>query len=373
VSDGVEARVVPQSISFTPDDYSTPQTVTIYPLTDCVTDGNKNITIETSEISSADSAFDLSMNPELKVTINAEIIDNPAASPELFLQANHSIVETTEDGLIDKFIVALSCPPSQPVTVAVSSSNTSEGVLDTSSVVLDSANYNIGALVTVTGQPDCTPEPDISYTITAGPTVSADPEFHNLEAKTIDAVNHNAYMLSGLLRLNSTVQLNRGLDSYNNFQVMLSCQPETPVTMTASVTGLSTFYTLWSPLNGSHVFGADNWATPADIIVQVLSDSYGDYNIELTTDQPTAYPAMTINVADSGTKYIGFYVTGLEAGNSFSITNSNTGAVSAVSGNGYKQIFMAKGTSYTLSTSTVTGTGPIQTCVFTGASTPLWA
>jgi hypothetical protein len=368
VSDGVEARVVPQSISFTPDDYSTPQTVTIYPLTDCVTDGNKNITIETSEISSADSAFDLSMNPELKVTINAEIIDNPAASPELFLQANHSIVETTEDGLIDKFIVALSCPPSQPVTVAVSSSNTSEGVLDTSSVVLDSTNYNIGALVTVTGQPDCTPEPDISYTITAGSTVSADPEFNNLEAKTIEAVNHNAYMLSGLLRLNSTVQLNRGLDSYNNFQVMLSCQPDTPVTMTASVTGLSTFYTLWSPLNGSHVFGTNNWATPADIIVQVLSDSYGDYSIDLTTDQPAAYPAMTINVADSGTKYIGFYVTGLEAGNSFTITNSDTGAVSEVSGNGYKQIFMAKGTSYNLSAGTVSGSGPFQNCLFTGGN-----
>ncbi|MDH4263207.1 MAG: DUF1554 domain-containing protein [Spirochaetia bacterium] len=317
VSDLAEARISPQNLTFTSDDFSTPQTITVYPLMDCKTDGTKNITIKTTQVISGDPLFQSTINPLLYAEVAVSVKDNVSRIPQLMIQSNNSVLTTGEDAKVDKFLVSLSCPPAtgEVVTVNLASTNTNEGVVDVSSAGLDKNNYSMGALVTVTGQPDCIlNEPDINYTVTANSisSLGAGSLFNNLST-SIGAVNKNVNLVPQLLLLNSYGQLNRGAGSYNNFQVMLSCAPPTgTMTMSTTLTGL-TAPVLWSPFGppaGNYIFNTTNWKTPVDVIVQVTNDNDGAYSINLTSDQPATYSPLAINVADSGMRKLNINVTG---------------------------------------------------------------
>ncbi len=86
---------------------------------------------------------------------------------------------TGEDGTTATFSVSLTSQPSAPVTVALSSNNTAEGIV-AGNVTIPIANWNTGVPVTVTGIDDAIVDGNINYTIVTGNVTSADPNYNAL-------------------------------------------------------------------------------------------------------------------------------------------------------------------------------------------------
>ncbi|MFN7804404.1 MAG: right-handed parallel beta-helix repeat-containing protein, partial [Planctomycetaceae bacterium] len=90
--------------------------------------------------------------------------------------------DTTEAGGTATFSVVLTREPTANVTVALSSSDPTEGTIDKSSLVFTPANWNTPQVVTITGIDDTIDDGDVSYSIVTAAAVSADPLYSGLDA-----------------------------------------------------------------------------------------------------------------------------------------------------------------------------------------------
>src|SRR5690606_10554340 len=74
-------------------------------------------------------------------------------------------LQTSEGGGTATFTLVLDRYPSAPVTIALSSSDTSEGAVSPASLTFTLANWNIPQTVTVTGVDDDEVDGDVAYSI----------------------------------------------------------------------------------------------------------------------------------------------------------------------------------------------------------------
>jgi len=98
---------------------------------------------------------------------------------------------TSESGVQAKFSVVLSVQPTADVTIPLSSSDATEGVVSQSSLTFTPANWNVPQVVTVTGVDDSDVDGPIAYTIVTGPATSADPIYDGLDAPDVQVVNYD--------------------------------------------------------------------------------------------------------------------------------------------------------------------------------------
>jgi hypothetical protein len=98
---------------------------------------------------------------------------------------------TSEAGGSASFSVKLNSPPTANVSVAVSSSDTTEGVPSASSLTFTPQNWNTPQVVTVTGVDDSVRDGDIGYTIVLGAATSADPAYNALNPSDVSATNRD--------------------------------------------------------------------------------------------------------------------------------------------------------------------------------------
>jgi subtilisin-like proprotein convertase family protein len=98
---------------------------------------------------------------------------------------------TTEDGGTDTFTVVLDSQPTAKVTIAVSSSDTSEGAVGPASLSFDSTNWSTPQMVTVTGVDDAEQDGNVAYTIVLDPASSADPAYNGLDPTDVSVTNQD--------------------------------------------------------------------------------------------------------------------------------------------------------------------------------------
>jgi hypothetical protein len=98
---------------------------------------------------------------------------------------------TTESGISASFSVALTAIPTANVVLPIMSSNFAEGTTSVISLTFTPANWNLGQTVTVTGQDDAILDGNVSYMVSVGASVSSDPLWNNLTAKTVSITNND--------------------------------------------------------------------------------------------------------------------------------------------------------------------------------------
>ena len=104
---------------------------------------------------------------------------------------------TNEAGGTDVFSVVLNTEPTAAVTIDLSTSDATEGLVSAgaqgpaASVWLDfdSTNWNVPQTVTVTGVDDAIVDGDIPYTIITAPAVSGDQDYSGLDADDVSVTN----------------------------------------------------------------------------------------------------------------------------------------------------------------------------------------
>jgi hypothetical protein len=180
-SDTTEGTVSPESLTFTDTNWNAEQTVTVTGVDDDMADGNQSFTIVLGAASSLDTGYD-GLDP---ADVTATNIDDETAG---FIVGSIS-GDTSEAGVTAAFTVRLTSQPTSDVTIAVSSSDTTEGTVSPESLTFTDLDWNAEQTVTVTGVDDDMADGNQSFTIVIGAASSLDTGYDGLDPPDVAVTN----------------------------------------------------------------------------------------------------------------------------------------------------------------------------------------
>ena len=101
-------------------------------------------------------------------------------------------LSTTQSGGTAQFTVVLDHQPTVNVTIGLSTSDATQGVVSSApSLTFTHDNWNVAQTVTVTGVNDNIVRNNVTYTIVTAPAVSTDPMYNNTNAPDVSVTNNN--------------------------------------------------------------------------------------------------------------------------------------------------------------------------------------
>lgn len=175
-----EGTVSPGSLTFTPADWSTPQTVAVFGVDDFRKDANQSYHVITAPASSADLNYD-GLNPADVSLINIDN-DNPA------LIWNYANPVTVAEGGMTSYSLALATQPDSNVVVSVTSSDITVATVSPNTITITPFDWNIPKLVTVFGGDNLIADGTVSFSI-ANVVTSTDPLYKDFAGtKTLPAI-----------------------------------------------------------------------------------------------------------------------------------------------------------------------------------------
>ena len=143
-----EGKVSPATLKFSPTNGKTPQTVTVTGGNDDLADGDQQYSIVLSNAISSDTNY----GGKFGIGLPFVNIDDDHAGYRIVAAPN---LKTSEDGGTATFTVALWSQPNAPVSIALSSSDTSEGeVMPPTTLSFNSDNWSKPQTVTIVGKQD---------------------------------------------------------------------------------------------------------------------------------------------------------------------------------------------------------------------------
>jgi len=297
-NDSTEGIVSPASVTFGASNWSSPRTVTVTGQDDALVDGNILYNISTSNAVSSDADY----NGKFASNVSVTNIDDESAG--ITVNPTSGLV-TTEAGGTATFTIVLTNPPTAPVTIGLSSSNTSEGTVSPASVTFGTSNWSTLQLVTVHGQDDFSVDGNISYTIITAPASSSDTRYNNMPVNDVRVTNTDND-IAGI-----TVNPTSGLVTTEaggtaNFTIKLNTQPAYNV-----IIGLNSSDPTEGTVSPSSVtFTPSDWNTTQTVTVTGVPDASVDGNV--------AYTIITANTSSSDPNYSNLPV------NDVSVTNNDT-------------------------------------------------
>ncbi|HEU0036437.1 MAG TPA: Calx-beta domain-containing protein [Kofleriaceae bacterium] len=181
-NDTTEGTVSPASVTFTPLNWDVPRTITITGVNDAIADGNQQFFIITAAALSTDPTYN-GLNPSnVKVT---NFDDDIAA----VLVSSDGIEEVSENGTTATYSMVLTTQPTSNVRCAVTSTDTSEGTVNVTSVLFTPTDYDQPHVVTITGVDDAIVDGVQLFTIVNAACNSLDPSYANLNPRDVNARN----------------------------------------------------------------------------------------------------------------------------------------------------------------------------------------
>jgi len=180
-SDTSEGAVSPSSVTFTAANWDVAQVVTVTGVDDTIADGDVAYSILTADAVSSDGNYNGLNVADVAVTN----VDNDTAGITVSAISGN----TSENGTTATFSVVLNTEPTDPVTIDLSSSDTSEGTVSPASVTFDSSNWNVAQVVTVTGVDDAIADGNVAYSILTAAAVSSDGNYNGLNAADVAVTN----------------------------------------------------------------------------------------------------------------------------------------------------------------------------------------
>lgn len=209
------------TLTFTPANYNVQQFVTVTGQDDALLDGNQVYTVSVNMNGGTQDPLYAAIDPsDVMLTNN----DNEVP-PVIGVVVNpiNGLV-TTEAGGTDTFTIRLESNPTDNVTIPLSSSDPTEGIVSPTSVTFTPANGIVPQTVTVTGVDDALDDNDIAYTIITGdPTSAGDANYDALNASDVPDVSVTN-IDDDLSQLEVGQQLYRTVFNANDANVTESCE-----------------------------------------------------------------------------------------------------------------------------------------------------
>jgi len=263
-SDDTEGTPSADSLTFTVDNWDAPQTVTVTGVDDDEADGPVEYSIEVAAAVSEDAAYMDVDGDDVSLTN----LDDESAG--VVVEPTEGLM-TTEDGGEAEFTVVLLTAPTADVTIALSSSDASEGTVSPESLVFTSENWNAPQTVTVTGVDDADVDGNQLYDVVTAAAVSDDAEYMDLDADDVAVINiDNETAGVTVDPLTGLVTTEAG--GTDTFTVVLNSAPTADVTIPVS----SSDDTEGGVSPATLTFTVDNWDAPQTVTVTGIDDDVAD-------------------------------------------------------------------------------------------------
>jgi Tol biopolymer transport system component len=140
-------------------------------------------TIVTAPATSTDLAYN-GVNPP-----DVSVLNQDDDSAQIFVAPTGGLF-TTEMGGMASFNIRLGSEPTSPVTIGLTSSDTSEGTVPPM-MTLNVMNWSMGVTVNVTGVNDAMDDGDVNYTVVTMPAFSGDPAYNGLNPADVSVTNRD--------------------------------------------------------------------------------------------------------------------------------------------------------------------------------------
>jgi hypothetical protein len=262
-----EGTVSVASLTFTPANWATPQTVTVSGIDDLVADGDLAYSVITGAAVSSDSDYHGFNASDVSVTNT----DNDSAG--IIVSPTSGLV-TTETGSSASFTVVLASRPTADVSIGITSSNTAEGTVSASSLSFTAANWNAPQTITVMGVDDFVVDGNVNYNIITAAASSADLTYNTQNASNV-SVSNTDNDTAGIAVSPTSGLVTTEAGGTATFTVALTSQPTANVSI-----GISSSNTAEGTCSVSSLsFTAGNWNIPQTVIVTGADDVVDDGNI----------------------------------------------------------------------------------------------
>lgn len=274
---GNSASFLPQqTLTFTPANWNTPQTITVGAVDDRVPEGDHTTTIEHFSTSSAANYDDLTL-PSVNVTIH----DNEAAGAAQVIVTETGVdTLVVEGGQTDNYFLRLSSAPTGSVTVRARPATTnfgtftSEVTVSPEFVTFDSGNWSVDQEIVVTAVNDTSTEgPEIG--LISHHVDTTDPLYSEANPRPVHAIvgdneNNGSNAISLLQTSNSTAVIEGG--ATDEYRLTLRRAPTG--TVTVAINGGTQLTT--NP--ASLTFTTSDWNVPQLVTVTAVDDAIVEGN-----------------------------------------------------------------------------------------------
>jgi hypothetical protein len=294
-SDTTEGTVSSSSLVFTPANWNVAQTVTVSGVDDALLDGDIAYSIVTAAAASADSNYSGLNAADVSVTNT----DNDASG---FTVSPTSGLVTTEAGGTATFTVVLNTQPTANVMIGLSSNDTTEGTVSTTTLTFTPANWNVAQTVTVSGVDDFVDDGDIGYSIVTAAAVSADSNYNGLNAADVSLTNIDNDT-AGITVSPTSGLVTTEAGGTATFTVVLNSEPTANVTIGLN----SSDPTEGTVSSSSLTFTSANWNVAQMVTVTGVDDLLVDGNV--------AYSIVTAAALSSDSNYNGLNVADVNVTN----------------------------------------------------------
>lgn len=181
---------------------------------------------------------------------------------------------TSETGVAVDFTVTLNTAPTANVVIPVSSSDTTEGTVNVSSLIFTPANWSTPQTVTVTGVDDAIFDDNQPYTVLLGSATSTDVAFHGLNPSDVNLVNLDDDTVPGI-SVSGPETISEGNNGTNAVTFTVSLSSVSPVTVSVdyatSTSGFSSAATPegdFSPVIGRLDFAPGQTSKTVSVLVR---------------------------------------------------------------------------------------------------------
>jgi uncharacterized repeat protein (TIGR01451 family)/fimbrial isopeptide formation D2 family protein len=255
----------------------TSQTVTIDVLGDESVEADETISLTLTDGSTPSGGI----ASYTQQSASSTILDDDTTG--IVVLGNTTLLSISEPDETASFTLVLTSQPAAPVIIALSNSNPAACSLSTTSVELDSTNWQSGVSVTVTAVDNQLSDGTRSCDIVSAPAVSSDAAYDGLDAQdiTVNVLDDDA---PGV-RVSPISGDTSETGDTASFSVQLRTAPEEPVTLTLQSSDPSEGEIDVTEL----VFTASTWNISQTVVVRGVDDPIADgdqpYSIEIGNTQ----------------------------------------------------------------------------------------
>lgn len=184
---------------------------------------------------------------------------------------------TSESGDTTSFTIVLALEPTSVVTVAVSSSDETEGTVMPASVTFTPTNWNAPRTISITGVDDGDADGTIAYTIETAAAVSADSMYDGVDPDNVMVQNVDDESAGVSVSPRSGLETTESGGS-DTFAVRLNMAPSADVTIPVSSSNTAEANVEPTTL----LFTSLNWNSPQTVTVTGVDDAAMDGNQDFT-------------------------------------------------------------------------------------------
>lgn len=269
------------SLTFTPLNWNTDQTVTFTAIDDHIANADLNFSI-TINSSSGDSRFN-----DIKNTVQVKIKDNDDVGviyddSSIILNEGQSVVRTFK----------LKSQPLADVILNISSDHNDKLTISSKQLIFTSSNWNINQSVIFTAIDDNIASGDLSFNIKIKSS-STDVLYNNIPENAIQ-ITIKDDDLAGIIYDSTSAILNEGQYITRTFK--LKSQPTSDVTLNISSNNSSRI----SISKSSLTFTASNWDTEQSVKFTAIDDSIDDGDVTVSVTIKSMSSDINYNNLSSG-------------------------------------------------------------------------